>query len=213
MAVVRTYQCNDCGVTFKHWHDSGDEPEPECPACALAAAEAPAPKKRGRPKGSKTGAKKNGVAWVPEKFAMTGNRSRAMDLAQKIAEEDYGMTNMRDNLRVGDVAGMTPVASTAEREREEKARAEVAQYAASNGIPLVNNLIDRPEIRAQTNAFFGGGMSGVGPAGPAMTAQAAIAANPSGVSRAQGGASPMQLLHQAGKSGKLPIKAGIMGKA
>ncbi len=88
MAVVRHYEC-DCGCKFEKFHFEKPIELPECPACSILT----------RP-----------GAQVPAGFSIGSSKSKAMDLTQKIVEEDYGMSNMKDNLRVGDVAAMTPPA-------------------------------------------------------------------------------------------------------
>lgn len=91
MAIVRTYECPDCtertGQTFRFdkLHFDRNEPAPECPGCrALAAVQ------------------------VPAGFSIKGNASRAGDITQKIVEQDYGLTNMADRQREGDLAVITP---------------------------------------------------------------------------------------------------------
>lgn len=87
MAIVRTYLCEDCGTRFDKLHFDRSEPAPECPGCqALAARQ------------------------VPAGFAIGGNASKAGDLAYDIMSKEYGLSNMRDNLREGDIAVVTPPA-------------------------------------------------------------------------------------------------------
>jgi len=81
MAIVRTYCCDLCGAKFDKLHFDRSEPPPPCPGCeALQARQ------------------------VPAGFAITGSKSKAVDITQNIVEKDYGLTDMRDNLREGDIA-------------------------------------------------------------------------------------------------------------
>lgn len=85
MAIVRTYCCDDCGTRFDKLHFDRSEPAPECPGCQAIASRQ-----------------------VPAGFSIGGNAAKAGDIAQDIMEKDYGLTNMRDNLRAGDIAAVTP---------------------------------------------------------------------------------------------------------
>lgn len=81
MAIVRTYLCGACSCRFDKLHFDRSEPAPECPGCqALNARQA------------------------PSGFAIGGNASKAGDIAQNILEKDYGMTNIKDNQREGDIS-------------------------------------------------------------------------------------------------------------
>ncbi len=81
MAIVRTYLCGDCGEKFDRLHFDRSEPPPECPTCkALSARQA------------------------PSGFSIGGNAAKAGDIAQDILEKDYGMTDIKDRLREGDIA-------------------------------------------------------------------------------------------------------------
>lgn len=81
MAVVRTYLCSDCGTRFDHLHFDRSEPAPECPGCAALEARQ-----------------------IPSSPPIIGAASKAGDIAYDIMSKDYGFTDMKDNLRTGDVA-------------------------------------------------------------------------------------------------------------
>lgn len=82
MAIVRTYECGDCGVRFDKLHFDRNEPAPECPGCE-ARASSP----------------------VPAGFSIGNSKmSQAADITQDIMEKDLGFTDMRDRLREGDIA-------------------------------------------------------------------------------------------------------------
>lgn len=88
MAIVRTYKCEDCSTTFDKLHFDRSEGPPECPGCQAIAAK---------------------QTQVPAGFSIGGGTiSKAGDLCQDIVERDYGMSNMRDNMREGDIAAITP---------------------------------------------------------------------------------------------------------
>lgn len=83
---VTKYQCRDCNYRFRRTHNWGD-PDPDCPRCGTS------------------------PPLVPQRVAapaIIGTKARAVDIAQRIAEEDYGLTNMRDNLREGEAAFIEP---------------------------------------------------------------------------------------------------------
>lgn len=80
------YRCRDCGAVFEHLKMHLEDADPGCPVCA-----------------ARTDA-------MPARVNIKTNKSRAIDITQRIAEEDYGMTNMRDNLREGDIAAYDPPA-------------------------------------------------------------------------------------------------------
>lgn len=80
MPIVRTYRCPDCGAVYDHFHLNSDEPFKDCPACGVE------------------------PVIQPGGFRMTGAKAQAVDVMQNIAEKQFGLTNMQDNLREGDAA-------------------------------------------------------------------------------------------------------------
>lgn len=148
---VTKYECRDCGHRFRRTHNWGD-PDPDCPRCGFI----PAP--------------------VPQRIAapaIIGTKARAVDIAQQIAEQDYGLTNMRDNLREGDTPFIEPPAPKVEG-------------------PPTRQTLSRP-------AFLWGGaapasLAPVGGTSRAQLLQNATAA--STMARAEG-KDPMELLHRA----------------
>lgn len=115
MPVTRTYRCDDCAWTWNHFHARNDEPYPECPKCEESKAQ-----------------------WVPQSFAITGVKSKAVDMAQQIMEEDFGFTDARDNLREGDtvVKGPAPI-QTAEAEQLTQMMVEQAREMGNEVDPNV----------------------------------------------------------------------------
>jgi DNA-directed RNA polymerase subunit RPC12/RpoP len=119
MPKRRTYRCSDCGwqTEILVWDDA--EPAPDCPTC--------------------TGA----TAVIPGLFAITGNRSRAIDLAQHIAETEGGLTDMKDNLRPGDISVPDgPAMQTAEREAIQR---QINDMAASANMTTEENPLVQSE--------------------------------------------------------------------
>ena len=110
--IIRTYSCADCEQEFEVTCESSDG-DPDCPTCSQV------------------------LEWRPGGFNIIGNKGKAVDLTQKILEEDYGLTNFKDNTREGDVHGIVaPPAGTAEREAGIRQMSEAAQ--ASGGAPLTD---------------------------------------------------------------------------
>lgn len=173
MPVTRTYVCDDCQYEFSQFHMNRDEPAPECPACYAA------------------------THSIPGRFNITSARSKAVDLTQKIAEEDFGLTNIRDNSRAGDIAALPPSqVQTAEAEMLTRQMKEAAPQMDEQKAELVN-------------AFWKNSMSGATPPGagtPGMTREqerdALLAQGQIASAQATGlGADPVGLLHEAGKRG------------
>jgi len=86
MAIVRTYECGDCGGKFDKFHASRDEPPPECPICQALSARK-----------------------IPSTFAVGGGTaSQAVDITQDVMEKDYGMSDFKDKVHEGEIAIKTP---------------------------------------------------------------------------------------------------------
>lgn len=101
--IIRTYRCEDCGDTFDVTCESNDG-DPDCPFCSKV------------------------LAWQPERFSIGTNKSRALDVTQQIIEQDYGLSDLNDNLREGDIAAKGPAPlTTSQVEAENRAMAEAAQ--------------------------------------------------------------------------------------
>lgn len=170
MPIVRTYKCNDCGDLFEIVLESGSDDDPPCPYCAKT------------------------LDWRPGMFAIKTNKSRALDLTQEIVENDYGLSNLKDNLREGDVAAMTPVKTTADREADEALQRDLRDLATNS---------ERMHPAART--FFGGAQGG--PFGQNLNVQSVIQ-NAKGSVPAD--RNPMALLAEAGKRGQLPINYKLL---
>jgi len=180
MPVIRTYACDDCGLTFEVTQNMADD-APDCPNCSRV------------------------LEWTPQSFAIIGTKAKAVDITQRILEQDYGLTNFNDNMRAGDVAAKSEAApSTAQRDAEIRQLSEVAQQLAT------------PLTAEQTNmarGFWNGGAT-IGPAMPAVAAADMLAGAKAATAAANAeGVNPMALLHQAGKQGRLKTPVRVVAWA
>lgn len=179
--VTRTYFCEDCQYRFSVHHHSADDPVPPCPVCTAE------------------------VHAAPGGFAITTNKSRAVDMAQQIAEEDYGMTDMNDNLREGDVAAKAPApVQTAEAE------AMVRELQSAFG----NENVTPEHLMPQVQSFWKNAQTPPMPP-EAQALKSSLEANAvasASVAR-QDGTDPVELLHKAGQAGKADPKYQVLGRA
>lgn len=170
MPVTRRYLCDSCNYEWTSLHLSREEPYPDCPSCATAE-----------------------PASIPTSFSITGIKSKAIDYTQRMAEEDYGLTNFRDNMREGDVAAMAPPPV---QERE----AQALTMAMKEMSP------DLSDAQAEQVRDFW--KTGGAPASVAQMAQ------PGAAAARQLGADPIELLHKAEKaSGRQGMALDVVGKA
>jgi hypothetical protein len=151
---------------------------------------------------------------VPPLPAIGTTKGKSIDLAQKIAEEDYGMTNMRDNQRPGDTAFLpdSPM-QTAEAERRLR---EIMEYTAAQATELpapsgpaapdgTRNWITDPA--AQRDNFFQGNMGG---SAETTVGQGAAAKAASEAAKADG-IDPVGILQSGRASGNMPLRMNVMG--
>jgi hypothetical protein len=158
--IYRTYACDDCDTVWEYHHDSGDEPAPDCPTCSKV------------------------LQWQPKSFAIGGsNEGKAVKMAQTIMEEDFGLTNFKDNNKEGDVGVVMPSYTTSENEQLQR---EVKQFVEQKA----------PE---QVNAFWGSNAGQPTTLG-SVTGQSLIQNAKVGPAAVD----PMALLHKGVKSGALP---------
>jgi DNA-directed RNA polymerase subunit RPC12/RpoP len=169
MAIYGTYACDDCNVEFKGWRES-EGPYPDCPHC-----------------GTKGG-------WAPQAPNIIGVKAKAIDIAQKVAEETFGLTDMNDNNRPGDIVVKSPSPiQTAESE------AITREYMAmTNAPPEI-----APHLQGYVKSFFGAAEAGNMPSANPM-AQIQGAAPAAAEARSQG-VDPIGLLHKS----KTMARSGI----
>lgn len=196
----RRYQCEECKWVFEARHASTDEPPPPCPICPPPAADA-------------TASVPSYVAPMP---GINTTKSKAIDLAQQIAEEDYGLTDIRDNQRVGDIAIKGEAAmSTSEREA---AIREMVQYEqqthAAVAAPLptgptapdgTRNVLVDPAL--QKDNYWQGNAGGTAETTVGSTE---IAAHASREAAAQG-VDPVGILERGRKTGNMPLRLRVVG--
>lgn len=186
MPVTRTYLCDDCGLEFRKFHMSRDEPAPDCPRCDEATRQ------------------------IPGGFNITTHKAKAVDYAYKVAEEDYGLTNMRDNLREGDTIVKGP-----------------SQVQTSEAEQLTRELLAaRPQLTEQqaqeAATFFKGSMSGATVAAPPTPDQSAAEAYRDQVlqmgmvataAAGKDSVDPIGLIHEAGRAGKATTQFHVVAKS
>lgn len=134
-AIFRTYYCPDCEREFEVFHASRDEPPPEnCPHCS-AEPETP-------------------YLPLPRKMSIGGsNISKGVDLTYKHLEEsgqrafeasgnpNSKVTNLKDNLREGDVAAVVPQPS---KEYQQAVAAIGGQPGFGAGSPMAEGQAFSP---------------------------------------------------------------------
>lgn len=161
MAIYGTYQCDECDTQFKRWRES-DGPYPDCPTCA-------------QPGG-----------WAPQAPNIIGIKAKAIDIAQRVAEETFGMTDMNDNQRIGDIAAKAPPPI----QGAEADAITREMIGAGLGTPEI-----APHLKGYVQNFFGATQAGGGmQIDPAASIQGAA---PAAVAARQQGSDPIALLHAA----------------
>lgn len=177
MMVFRTYQCNDCDQVFEVTCDSGNDGDPDCPFCSKV------------------------LQWVPGMFSVRGDKSRALDVTQKIMEDQYGYTNFKDNTREGETVVIPPAAPTTSS--NDALMQQISEVAQSRSQPLT------PVQADMASSFWGAGAQ----VPQIPVAQVLASAKQSIALANQEGVNPMRLLHEAGKQGKLPMKINVIARA
>lgn len=169
MAKCKYLKCKKCQHTWwERWEAGASARDVSCPEC-------------GQEKGrySEPNVSMDGVA---------GKHSKALDITQSMLEKDYGMTNMKDNLRAGDVAAKidNPVAAATQNMGGMFSGAPGA--AAPGGIPAETLLAgakaytqqSNKEGRNPMNMFHSAAKKGYVPDTLAIAKQKAIRHNPNG---------------------------------
>lgn len=168
--IYRTYACGDCDTVFEVACESKDG-DPPCPVCSKV------------------------LEWRPTRIAIGGStEGKAVKIAQDIMENDYGLSNYKDNNKEGDVGYIDPTRKTASEQdavmqRESEAGREVLTrlaHVAPEHQKSVDNFFGAQTVRVGQNSIPASQMIAAGKMGPAA------------------GVNPMELLHKAGREGKLP---------
>lgn len=139
------------------------------------------------------------LQWRPGMFAIGTNKGKAVDVTQQILEQDFGLTDFKDGSREGDVVAKMPVPSTQATEAAMQVQSEIAQQTG---------VVMSEAQKQQAAAFWGGGSQVPLPPAAAMSAakMGTAEANKAGVN-------PMDMLHAAGKAGRLPTNMRVIARA
>ena len=161
--IRRTYQCPYCEQIFTFACESND-PDPPCP----------------NPKCDQI------LEWRPQKLTIGGSiEGKAVAHTQKILENDYGLSNFRDNTREGDTSIIPHHETRAETEKVEREVRE--QMRAIQADPA-------------KSAQFWGQNAGQPTTMQSMTGQSLIQMAKVGPQ----GHDPMTMLHDGVKRGRIP---------
>lgn len=174
--VRRTWYCDACEHKWVVVTDADDPTIPSCPMCLDE------PVQHFEPFGVKT------------------NASRAVEFAHKMAERDFGVTDLNDHLKKGDIAHKAPPPI-------QNAEAEAITQAIldAGGVPDRQRVAEH--LKPLVKGFFGANGAAAGPQqGPIKQAiDNAVATAPVAAAMArQEGSDPVALLHEAGKQGLDP---------
>lgn len=142
------------------------------------------------------------MEWRPVSFNIGTSKGKSVDIAQKIIEEDFSVTNMRDNNKPGEVAFMPEQPTKSETEAMSMVRDEIK--AQMSQIETTN-----PQVQANIKSFFGGGPSNIMQGLDINACVAGAKAGPGGITPTN---NPMTMLHQAGKKGLLPNNMRIVAR-
>lgn len=130
--IRRTYACDECEYEWTVTCNYEDAP-PDCPFCEHAS------RREFKP------------------IAIGTTKGKAVDYAQKMAEETMGLTDIRDNQRIGDIAAVGPApVQTAEAEKLTREAVEMAR-----GLGVQSPTLP-PALQQQAESFWGGGVSNPG---------------------------------------------------
>lgn len=181
MPITRRYLCDDCQHEWTQLHWTREEPVPDCPMCETDTARS-----------------------IPGTFAIKTNVSRAVDYAWEMAQERYGMTDMNDHLKEGDVAAKPP-APIQSAEAEQITR-ELMKVAQAQGVDLSSQSgLAAADMNAQVKNFWQ-------PSGSPELLQQTVA--PAAAAARADGSDPVQVLHEGAKvatGGRMPLD--VVGRA
>lgn len=168
--IIRTYRCNDCSEVFDVSFENGDMPEPECPFCKIE------------------------LQWMPRSFNISTNKGKAVDIAQKSIEADFGLTNFNDHTKEGETVAMGPrPETTSETDQTMQALHEIAQQRQLVK-EEVQGLATPPHLKGQVEGFWSGSS-----AGPPQAATSAFLAGAKSGPEADIGIRTLQAMHRKAK--------------
>ena len=175
--IYKTFACSDCDSIFEVFCESSD-PDPDCPTCSKV------------------------LQWTPAKVSIGGStEGKAVKLSQEIMEQDFGLTNFKDNNKEGDVGYIDPNRKSlsekdalgqrdAEIEREVR---KTVEFASPDQKQMVDNFFGGQSVKIGQNSVPASQLLAAGKMGP------------------NANLNPMTLLHKAGKAGTLPTKFRMIG--
>ena len=160
--IRRTYVCKDCEREFI-FECSADDPDPPCP----------------NPKCDQV------LDWRPTSFAIGGSlEGKAAAYTYKALEQDYGLTNFRDNARAGDSGIISrPETRAAAETVEREFRAQVAQMSPEKTAQFWGQNSGQPTSMQSVTGQSLIAMAKVGPQAPNPMTMFQNAAVKAGVSR------------------------------
>ena len=159
--VWRTFECMDCDTMFEV-EQGMDDDVPDCPNCSKV------------------------LEWRPQKFNIGGSiEGKAVNHAQKIMEEDYGLSNFKDNVRPGETGVIMPSTNTAEQEQVTRETKQYVEQVAANPDKMQQFWGQNQGAPTQMGGVTGQGMIAAAKIGPQ-------------------GHDPMKLLHDGVRQGKIP---------
>ncbi len=130
----RRFACDECHTQFEDRVADRTTPPPDCPTCV------------------KAGAPATPAIYIPPKPAIGTFKAKVIDYTQRMAEEDYGLTDMNDNQRPGDIAFKpdSPV-QTAQLESEIRQWAEMST-AIAHATPALPGDTPNSDAKLLTSA-------------------------------------------------------------
>lgn len=109
--IFRAYKCPDCEQIFRHGHHPNDSPPPNyCPLCGSYVGEEPPPVFI--PQAPAIGRKRSADAVYRQMEVASVERARQAAKMAGVDEKEMShlkITDMKDRLREGDIAAVTPV--------------------------------------------------------------------------------------------------------
>lgn len=187
-------RCDECGFQFHHYQDKRDPAPVDCPEC-VAAGTVGKDEERERIEGEERIARMVESGIPP---AMPTAKSKAMKVAEEMMT-DFGMTNMNDSGRAGDIAAKAPTPpQTAEVEQMTRAMAEAGQF---------KNDAEADQFKKAAKSFWQPGHAQAQP--EALKKHVERAPMAAAQARADG-VDPVSLFHKAGKAGHLRRKPNIV---
>lgn len=179
--IKRRYRCDDCAHEFSEIISPDDEETlPDCPMCVATFGVA---------------SPKTPVVWVPPLVGRRTSISHAVEMTYKMAERDFGFTNMADHQRPGDIAALPPSPmQTAEREK-------MTRDLVQAGVPEETST----QITDAAKNFWQGGTAGA--AGTMGNIENARLASAEGVAQ---GVDPIGMLEKARETGTMRPKYDVV---